>query len=121
MKIEKILQEIEVDFKVIDEENNMKMIKIPNKLQICIIEQKGNQFMFERDIFEYLDSNSLPYSLLLQDITQNKYYYLHFRKKINWVKACFDGCDKDKIFLGKQVLNSQISLVDLKKELIKCK
>lgn len=43
MKIEKILEEIGLDFKVIDEEKNMKIIKVPTKLQICAISQKGNQ------------------------------------------------------------------------------
>lgn len=121
MKIENLLQEIGLDFKVIDEENNMKIIKIPTKLQICVISQKGTQFLFEREIFEYLDNNSLPYCLLLQDTSQNKYFYLPLRKEVNWVKSCFDGCNKDKIFLGKQVLNAQTSVEEIKRQLSRYK
>ena len=114
MNIEKLLEEIGLVFKVIDEENGIKIIKIPTKLQICVILQKSNQFLFERDIFEYLDNNSL-----LEDKLQSKYYYIPLRKEANWVKSCFEGCDKDRIFLGKQVLNSQISLHELKNVLKK--
>ncbi len=35
MKIEKILEEIGLDFMVIDEENNMKIIKIKKNANIC--------------------------------------------------------------------------------------
>ncbi len=119
MNIEKLLEEIGLVFKVIDEENGIKIIKIPTKLQICVISQKSNQFLFERDIFEYLDNNSLPYCLLLEDKLQSKYYYIPLRKEANWVKSCFEGCDKNRIYLGKQVLNSQISLHELKNVLKK--
>ncbi len=37
MKIEKILKKIEFNFKIIDEINNIKIIKIPTKLHICFI------------------------------------------------------------------------------------
>ncbi len=57
-------------------------------------------FIFEREIFDYLDANSLPYSLLLVDTLKSKYYYIPLHKEVNWVKSCFKGCDKDQIFLG---------------------
>ena len=46
-------------------------------------------------------------------------YYLKLNKKANWVKSCFDTCDKDVIYLGKQVLNSKVTEIDLIKELKK--
>lgn len=76
MKIEKILKKIEFNFKIIDEINNIKIIKIPTKLHICFIMQNGNQFILDRDTFDYLTANSLPYCLIMQDTTQNKYYFL---------------------------------------------
>lgn len=117
MGIENLLKSIGLNFKIIDETKNMKIIKIPDKLHICFVCQKGNQFLIDRDTFEYLDANSLPYCLLLQDIGQNKYYYLSLKKEFNWVKSCFIECDKERIYLGKQVLNAQIGLEELKSKL----
>ena len=45
MKIEKILKKIGLNFKIIDEINNIKIIKIPMKLNICFMMQNGNQFI----------------------------------------------------------------------------
>ena len=50
---------------------------------------------------------------------RNKEDYLKLNKKANWVKSCFDTCDKDVIYLGKQVLNSKVTETDLIKELKK--
>lgn len=44
---------------------------------------------------------------------------MKLNKKANWVKSCFDTCDKDVIYLGKQVLNSKVTETDLIKELKK--
>ncbi|KXL53615.1 MULTISPECIES: hypothetical protein [Bacillota] len=121
MKIENLLENIGLDFKIVDETKKLKIIKIPSKLHICFMIQKGNQFLIDRETFEYLDANSLPYCLLLQDITKNKYYYISLEKENNWIKSCFAGCDKEEIYLGKQVLNAQIQLEELGKKLSKYK
>ena len=109
MKIENLLENIGLDFKIVDETKKLKIIKIPSK------------FLIDRETFEYLDANSLPYCLLLQDITKNKYYYISLKKENNWIKSCFAGCDKEEIYLGKQVLNAQIQLEELGKKLSKYK
>lgn len=121
MKIEDLLKNIGVEFKVIDEIGSKKIIKIPTKLHICFISQKGNQFRIDRDTFDYLDVNSLPYCFILEDTVQNKYFYLSLEKEHNWVKSCFLGCQKEDIYLGKQVLNAQIGFEDLKQKLSKYK
>lgn len=121
MKIVNLLENIGLDYKIIDSTPNIKIIKIPTKLYICFMTQKGNQFLLDRDTFEYLDANSLPYCLLLQDITQNKYYYIPLKKENNWVKSCFAECEKEKIHLGKQVLNAQIQFEELKNKLSRYK
>lgn len=36
-------------------------------------------------------------------------HYLKLNKKVNWVKSCFATCDKDELFLGKNVLNARIT------------
>ena len=43
-------------------------------------------------------------------------------KKVNWVKSCFATCDKDELFLGKNVLNARITqeqFVEEMKKIIK--
>lgn len=117
MEIEELLEVIGLDFKIVDATNNMKIIKVNGKLHICCISQKGNQFTIDRDTFDYLDLNSIPYCFLLLDTIQNRCYYLPLNKENNWVKLCFLTCDKEKIHLGKQVLNSRIEIQELKDKL----
>lgn len=121
IEIENLLKNVGIEFKLIDELKNIKIIKVPGKLNICFINQKGNQFVIDRDTFDYLDANSLPYCLLLYDITQDKYFYIPLKKEVNWVKSCFSGCSKEEIYLGKQVLNAEIKVEKLKNELSRYK
>ena len=44
-------------------------------------------------------------------------YYIKLNKNVNWIKSCFETCDKDAIYLGKQVLNAEVSEEILRKEL----
>lgn len=117
--IEKILDKNNIAYKVIDGEGNTTIIKINGKLHMLYIHNKGNQFQVERDFFEYIDGNSIPYVILCEDDNIHVLYYLKLNKKANWVKSCFDTCDKDVIYLGKQVLNSKVTETDLIKELKK--
>lgn len=111
MKIEDLIKTI--DYKVIDEDEDFKIFKIANKRHVLYLERKNNIFNLERDLFEYLDNNKLPYSLLLHDKSKDKYYYLELAKEVNWVKSCFKTCSKDQIYLGKQVLNYQVKTTQL--------
>lgn len=106
--IENILAQEKIEYKKIDEDKGVKLYKFNSKSHLLYIKSKGNQFLLTRDFFEYLDSNSLPYSILLHDIQKNKLYYLELRKDNNWIKSCFATCDKEEIYLGKQVLNYPI-------------
>lgn len=117
--IEKILSKNNVAYKIIDEEGNTTIVKINGKLHMLYIHNKGNQFQVERDFFEYIDSNSIPYVILCEDDNTHVLYFLKLNKNVNWVKSCFETCDKDVIYLGKQVLNSRITENDLIKELKK--
>ncbi len=119
--IEKILKSEKIPYKLIDEDDNFKLVKINSKLHLFYLHNKGNQFLMERDFFDYLDSNTIPYSILCQDDNNGKYYYLKLNKKVNWIKSCFETCDKDEIYLGKQVLNAQITESTLRTELKKIK
>lgn len=108
MNIKDIAQKL--NMKIIDEDENWIIFKIASNMHIFYLQSKNNQFIVERDLFEYLDSNKLPYSFLLYDSTSRKYYFLDLARKNNWVKSCFDTCNKDEIFLGKQVLNNGVNL-----------
>lgn len=111
--MEDILKKHKIAYKIIDEETNIKLLKINSKLHVLCIYNKNNKFTMERDYYEYLDGNSIPYSVFLKDTSTGRMYYLDFTRGFNWVKGCFESCDKDELFLGKQVLNSEISEVQL--------
>ena len=111
--IEKIFVQEKIEYKKIDEEKGVKLYKVGSKCHLLYIKNKGNQFLLHRDFFEYLDSNSLPYKILLHDIQENKFYYLELRRNNNWIKSCFATCNNDEIYLGKQVLNYLIDKNDL--------
>ena len=48
-------------------------------------------------------------------------HYLKLNKKVNWVKSCFATCDKDELFLGKNVLNARITQEQFVEEMKKIK
>lgn len=111
--IEKILKEETISYKVIDEDKNLKLLKIDGRMHLFYMKKNGNQFMMERDYFEYLDGNSIPYSIVCHDTSKDIFYYLKLNKDVNWIKSCFDTCDKESIYLGKQVLNEQKSVKEI--------
>ncbi|WP_278697703.1 hypothetical protein [Anaerobutyricum hallii] len=115
--IERILKSENIPYKLIDEDKGLKIVKVNGKLHILYLYGKGNKFLMERDFFDYLDSNAIPYSVLCNDTISGKMYYIKLNKNVNWIKSCFETCDKDAIYLGKQVLNVEISEETLRKEL----
>ena len=115
--IEKIFAQKKIEYKKIDEEDEVKLYKINSKCHLLYIKNKGNQFLMHRDFFEYLDSNSLPYKILLHDIKKDKFYYLELEKVSNGIKSCFATCNKEEIYLGKQVLNYSIDEIRLCRKL----
>jgi len=119
--IEKLLIDADVPYKLIDEDTGMKLIKVNSKIHILFMYGKGNVFLLGRDFFEYIDRNSIPYAILCYDNSAKKMYYLRLNTNSNWVKSCFNSCDKGAIYLGKELLNAQIKEDLLKKELLKYK
>jgi hypothetical protein len=105
ISVEKLFKDIKIEFKLLDSESIYKVYKIGEKKNLLVINNKNNQFKLSRDWFDYLDFNSLPYSILLLSQFNDEMYYLELNKEHNWVKSCFESCDKEEIFLGKQVLN----------------
>ncbi len=119
--IEKLLKRSTVLYKVIDEDDGMKLIKVNSQLHILYLFGNSNVFLMEREFFDYIDANSIPYSILCHDTSANKLYYLKLNKSTNWVKSCFNTCDKDALYLGREVLKAQISEDLLQKEFFKYK
>lgn len=119
--IEKILTSIKLPYKLIDRDEGLKLIKINAKVHILYLYEKGNSFLISRDFFDYLNENIIPYYILCHDVSNNKFYYLKLNKKINWVKSCFQSCDKDVLYLGKKVLNEVIDEKKLQTELLRFK
>lgn len=115
--VEKILKQEKISYKVIDEDKGYKLIKVNSKMHLFYMYNRGNQFVMERDFFNYLDGNSVPYSILCHDTSEKIFYYLKLNKNVNWIKSCFETCDKESIYLGKQVLNARISETELRKVL----
>lgn len=117
--IEKILNSEKINYKLIDEDKGIKLVKVNSKMHILYLYGKGNKFLMERDFFDYLDGNAIPYAILCHDVSNGKMYYLKLNKDVNWMKSCFETCDKDTIYLGKQVLNAQVSESVLRAEINK--
>lgn len=115
--IEKILTNENTNFKVIDIEDNYKILKIENRLNLLQLTSKNDVFLLDRDLFDYLDANKLSYVLLLLNEQKKQWYLLQLKKENNWIKSCFATCDKQKIFLGKQVLNSNIKEEEINKKI----
>ena len=121
LMVEQLLQSTNIPYKLIDEDDGLKLVKINSKLHILYLYRKGNQFLMDRDFFDYLDGNSIPYSILCHDTLNKKLYYLKLNKNTNWIKSCFKTSDKDQLFLGKNVLNVQTTAAVFQKELLKYK
>ena len=119
--IEKLLMSGKVPYKLIDEDDGFKLVKVNSKLHVLYLYRKGSKFLMKRDFFDYIDGSAIPYSILCHDIPNNKLYYLKLNKNVNWVKSCFQTCDKDSLYLGKNVLNALIGEVALQTELLKFK
>lgn len=109
MTIEKLIEKAKMEYKEIDAENNYKIIKIADKMNLLYLYCESDQFILNRDLFEYLDKNKLSYVIVLQNIIKKRWYYLQLRKENNWLKSCFETCDKEDLYLGKQVMNATIS------------
>ena len=92
-----------IPYKVIDEDKGYKLIKINSKMHLFYMNSRSSQFMMERDFFDYLDGNSIPYAILCHDTSKNIFYYLKLNKKVNRIKSC----------IGKQVLNARINEKEL--------
>ncbi len=70
------------------------------------MEGSTNVFSLDRDLFYFLDNQKKPYGFILNAVKENRIYFLEFNKKINWLSMCFNSCDKENLYFGKQILNN---------------
>lgn len=113
MQIKNELNKNNIDFKVLDEDKDFVLYKIQDRLVLLHMLCKSSDFIMERDIFEYIDSNKLEYRIICENTSSGKMFYLKFPNKNNWIKGAFESCSKQKLHLGKQVLNNQMKLIDI--------
>ncbi|WP_373600501.1 hypothetical protein [Paraclostridium bifermentans] len=111
MKIDKILKNKNIPYKVQEYDDYINIYKVGNSKLINIVTmiEKGNVFKIDSDLFYYLNNQKEPYSFLLIDRLENKFYYLDFKNKNNWIKSSFERSGKDEIYFGKIVLNNRIT------------
>ncbi len=121
MTVNELLNKHNIKHESILSERGIYIFSIRNTNVLFWINE-GNSFKMKRKWFECLEANCEKYALCLYDRHNNKYYYIKFVNKNNWLSASFKGCDKEELFLGKQVLNNQSTigniLADMKKKSI---
>lgn len=114
MGLETILKKNYIKYKKIDYEKNISIYKYIDKERTVVnILQNNGEFIIDRDLFYYLDNNKEQYSFVLENLSNNKIYYLDFKSKINWLKSSFDRTEKGQLYFGKIVLNNEVSKIEL--------
>ena len=121
IKFDKLLEKYLVPYKKQNYETNIEIYKVENKknLNVVVILGSTSTFKIDRDLFYFLDSQSLLYCFVLINRTDSGLFYLEFKNKNNWLKSSFERTDKDELFFGKIVLNHRISERDLIEEVKK--
>ncbi len=118
MTITDVLKKYDIEHTVIAKTNQTIFLRLKSKTVLFWINE-GNAFKMKRKWFELLQKEEKKYALVLCDKVNKKYYYLKFNEENNWLQNSFDNCDKDELFLGKQVLNELTTLnrimMDIKK------
>lgn len=69
--------------------------------------------MMERELFYYLNTHKLHYAICLVNKIEKRLFLLTFKIKHNWLLSSFSGTDKERLHLGKIVLNNPINEINL--------
>lgn len=104
MTIYDLLEKHEIKCKRISGEKNINIFSV-GKLNVIFWINDGNVFKMRRKWMEQLSNKCDEYALFLFDKKAKKYYYVKFRNKNNWLNVSYINCDKEELFLGKQILN----------------
>lgn len=111
VKFENLLGKYSLPYKKQSFESNIHIYKIENNKKINIVQmvEDTNIFRIDRDLFYYLNNQSIMYCFLLINKLDSSLFYLEFGAKNNWLKSSFERSDKDELYFGKIVLNHKIS------------
>ena len=127
-------EEISLEDGILHHQENVDLL--PANIELSALEvTMGNVMSREMIMKEYIDAIRCRYdyilihSILMSAIINTIYvfslsgfiHYLKLNKKVNWVKSCFATCDKDELFLGKNVLNARITQEQFVEEMKKIK
>lgn len=109
MKFLDLLNKENINHKEIKYSSEVNIFNINNKLNLIVIYGNNNNFMMERELFYYLNTHTLNYSICLVNKIENRMFLLKFKTKHNWLLSSFSGTKKEKLHLGKIVLNNPIN------------
>lgn len=118
MTIQELFKANEINYKVKHKENNISLLEISN-YSVLIWINNNSSFKMKRNLLKEMNKISEKQVYLLIDSTTKKYYFMKFPKANNWLTSGFYNCNKDELFLGKQVLNNQTSLSNIISEIKK--
>lgn len=117
MTVEEIFKQKDIVYEMIYMEKKVKIFSLKTK-NIMFWLNDSNIYEMKRVWFDLLSQKD-KYALVLWDACKKSYYYIKFDGKNNWLSNSFSCCDKQELFLGKQILNYKAGLsqiiIDTKK------
>ena len=116
MTIFEVLDKYDICYTKIGNTMKANMFSVGN-INCLFKVNKGNVFKLDRKTFDILRNDCEEYRIILFDSVNKKYYYLKLKNNNNWLSGGFDNCQKDELFLGKQVLNYQNTINSILTEL----
>ena len=108
MTLYEVLDKYQINYKRIAVGKNINLFNV-GKTNVAFMINNGNVFKMTRKTYEILTSNCEDLFIVLLD-SKNKKYYAIKLKLNNWLTSGFKNCDKNELFLGKQVLNYPTTL-----------
>ncbi|SIO31544.1 hypothetical protein SAMN05878443_2334 [Carnobacterium alterfunditum] len=113
MKIIELLKKENIKYKEVEYSREATIFNVNNKLNLVVIYGNNNNFMMERELFYYLNTHKLHYAICLVNKIEKRLFLLTFKIKHNWLLSSFSGTDKERLHLGKIVLNNPINEINL--------
>lgn len=116
MTIGELLTKHDIKFIPMKKIDNINMLKIGDS-GVLVWFNNSNTFKLKRKVHDEFSKISNKQVYLLIDTLNKKYYYMKFPTTRNWLTEGFYNCDKNEIFLGKQVMNYSRTLTQVIAEL----
>lgn len=110
MNIDNILKKLKEQNKYIAINKTNTIYNLKNR-NLMVIESTSNTFSITRSAFERL-IQAYNYAYLLINKNTNELFY--FDNKKDWMKLSFERSNKEELFFGKEILQTRISIDDIK-------